>query len=132
MENVNIWVTIGVGIVIASVGGVLHTLIVNKINEGNKRDDEIEAQQKSDRDLFFTRLDTIKDTADKTFVKKELYEQSVRHASENNIASIKVIIDLVNSKFDVLNSKLDEKVQQVKDLETKIDELRLMFIEKLK
>lgn len=104
MENFGIWITISVGVVITVVGGILNVLITNKINEGNKRDDELEQKQKEDHDLIFKRIDDFKDN----YVRRDIYDQSVLFNKERSDTKYATITVMMAEQFKVVDGKLED------------------------
>lgn len=125
-------VTIFVGVVVPLIGWVFNALITKKI-------DSIIEQQDRDRELFFKRLDEEKLNVDSICVRKDMYEQSMKHHKENEDAVFKSFLSIVNTQFQNLENKLEninekllDKVQDIKELEIKIDDLKEFMDTKLK
>lgn len=101
----SIWLTIGVGVTVTVIGTILNTLITNKINEGDKKDKEIEEKQKEDRQLFFKRLDEIKES----YVRKDLYLQALDFHNEKHDEKFKNLMEKIEELKKLINEKFKEK-----------------------
>lgn len=108
MENGSIWLTIAIGVAVTVIGTILNTLITNKINEGNKKDAEIEAKQKEDRELFFKRMDDIKEN----YVRKDMYDQAMQFHQKETDSKFNNLVESMNKQFD----NVEKNIEDVKKL----------------
>lgn len=115
MEQFSAWVTIFIGVVIPFVGWIFNSLITNKINELNRKNDELqlelkqtredfENRQKEDRNLVFSRLDVVKDA----YVRKDLYEQATKFHTEHNDEKFKSLLTIMTTQFTNVENKIED------------------------
>lgn len=107
-----VWISILGVIVIPFVGWIFNTLITNKINDVNKKIEDVETARKSDREVFFKRLDAVKESTEKDYVRKDLYEQAMKFYNEHNDEKFKSLLTVVNTRFE----NVEEKIEELKDL----------------
>lgn len=112
MENGSVWLTIGIGVTVTVIGAILNTLITNKINEGNNRDEEIEAKAKEDRELFFKKFDEMKEL----YVRKDLYEQALAFHQKEVDGKFVSLVDSIGKldkdcqfRFSEIKNLINEK-----------------------
>lgn len=117
MEHVTSWAAIFVPIVFTFLGWIFNTVITNKIND-------IIAQQKDDRELFFKRLDEDRLHVESECVRKDMYEQSMRHHKENEDAVFKSLLSIMNTQFQNMETNMQGYGKDIKDLEGKIDGIK--------
>lgn len=98
MENWGLWVSVFVGIVMPIVGWLINTVVTKKI-------EDIIETQKEDKATLFMRIDEIRED----YVRKDLYEQEMKHLSEHN-------------------TNVEKKLESI---DTKMNELKNLFINKL-
>lgn len=124
MEQAMLWVTIFGIIVLPIIGWIFNSLITNKINE-------LREQQKEDRELLFKRLDEERLHVETECVRKDMYEQSMRHHKENEEATFKGLLSIVNTQFANLEANMLVHSKDIKDLEGKIDSIKDLINNKL-
>lgn len=113
MDNIALWITATGAIVIPIGGYVINGLITKKI-------DELIIGRKEDRELFFARLDASKKIVEDTYVRKDLYQQSMEyHQKEVDVkftslvASISKLDGDVKARFDDIKTLINEKFSKV-------------------
>jgi hypothetical protein len=138
MEQVAVWAAIFAPICFTFLGWVFNSVITKKIDDIKAELQTTNDQVKEDRELFFRRLDEEKARVDAEFVRRDMYEQSMRHQRENNEAAVKSLLHIMNTQFANLESKMQgisdkigEKVNDMKELEKKIDGLKDLINKKL-
>lgn len=97
MANAAIWISIVISIIIPFVGWIFRNLISRDI-------EDIREKQKEDHDLFFKRLDAVKEE----YVRKELYDQAVTFRSEAIDEKFKSMLAIMNTQFANIEGKMDE------------------------
>lgn len=125
------WVAIIGTIGFPVIGLIFNTLITNKINDIKKQQDE-------DKNLFFKRLDEEKLVVEHQYVRRDLYELTMKFHLESGDEKFKSLLSIVNTQFqnmetklNVIHEKMQEKSKDIKDLEGKVDEVKKMITEKL-
>lgn len=125
------WIA-GIGTIgIPIVGLIFNTLITNKIND-------IKQQQTEDKKLFFQRLDEERVVLETQYVRRDMYELTMKYHLESSDEKFKSLLSIVNTQFqnmetklNIIHEKMQEKSKDIKDLEGKVDEVKKMITEKL-
>lgn len=101
MEQISLWVTIFIGIIIPFVGWIFNSLITNKIND-------VVSKQKEDKELFFKRLDSVKDEVENNYVRKDLYDQATKFNTEHTDEKFKSLLTIMTTQFSNVEDKIEE------------------------
>lgn len=101
MEQFNFWVTLSGVVIIPFVVWLFNMLITKKI-------DALESNQEKDKELFFARLDAIKDA----YVRKDMYDQAMQFHQKETDSKFNNLVESMNKQFENVEGKIDD----VKDL----------------
>ncbi len=105
MEQAMLWITVFGIIVIPLIGWLINTLITKKI-------DNLELSRKEDKDLFFNRLDSVKDLLNTQYVRKDLYQQALEYHQKEVDGKFNSLVESINK----MDKDVKEKFDEVKDL----------------
>lgn len=101
MDQITIWLTVAIGIIIPFIGWIFNTLITRKI-------DDIIQQQKENKELFFKRLDEEKDNLMNNYVRKDIYDQAMKFYNEHNDEKFKSLLGTMTTQFNNVEDKIEE------------------------
>lgn len=108
MEHISTWVGLVVALLTVVILPLVNTLITKKI-------DNLETKQKEDRDLYFQRLDIVKDT----YVRKDMYQQAMEFHQKETDSKFNNLVSSMNKQFENVEEKIqnvDGKIDDIKDL----------------
>lgn len=108
MEQVAIWTAILLPVGISFFVWLFNSIVTNKINDLNKRHDESEEARKTERDLFFKRLDDVKEEMSKNYVRLDMYKLAMDYHSEKSEAKIRGLGENITIQFKNLEAKIED------------------------
>lgn len=124
MEHISTWVGLVVALLTVVILPLVNTLITNRIDKlENKHERDIEnldkktnsiiedfeRKQKEDRDLYFSRLDDLKDVLKNEYVRRELYEQALHSYQKETDSKFINIVQSMNKEFQNIKDLINEK-----------------------
>lgn len=108
MEQIGIWISISVGIIIPFIGWIFRNLISRDI-------EDLRTKQKEDHDLYFKRLDAIKLELERDYVRKDIYDQAMKFYNEHNDEKFKSLLTIMNTQFENMESRIEEIKKLITD-----------------
>lgn len=111
--------SIGSFVVTLVIGAIVNNIITSKINEGNKRDDEIERRHKEDIETVFRRHDALKEEIKNDYVRSEMYKQAMDFHRKEVDSTFVHLIESIRKQFDTVEKnfeKVDKNICELKDL----------------
>ncbi len=118
MEQISVWLTVAGVIVFPFIGWIFNTLITNKINDLKKDHDDTKLQLEEYKELFFKRLDALKENVEHTYVRKDIYDQATLYHLNSSDEKFKSLLSIVNTQFQNIEDKIistDEKIDDLKE-----------------
>lgn len=112
MEHFSAWFGIGIAILTVIILPLVNALITRKIDDLKAQVNDVEKARKDDRELFFKRVDDIKDTIANYYVRKDLYNQAMEFHQKETDSKFNNLIESMNKQFD----NVEKNIEQVKDL----------------
>lgn len=120
MEQILLWVTIFGVIIIPIAGWIFNSLITRKIDDGNKKDDEleekIEACEKKNHEfkgLIFAKLDIHKLECEKIYVRSDINNEKFHNLEEKTDSKISAHMLLLQKEFQYIKEALEKLTKQI-------------------
>lgn len=127
MESAMLWVTIVGIIVIPLIGWAVNTLITRKIDDQNKRLDELELKLDEIKKSFYTALNGQRTAFEVLYVRKDLYDQAIDLHRINSDEKFKSLLSIVTTQYSNLESKINDNNLNMNE---KISSLKALINEK--
>ncbi len=118
-EQAMVWITAIGMVIIPLIGWLFKVLFARDI-------EDIKRQQKEDKELFFRKLDEDRLEAQIQFVRRDIYEQAMRF----NHDGLDAKFESIQEKLDGIRTQMEDKIGDIKELETKIDDIKKMIDKK--
>lgn len=106
------WIAIFGSIIGPGVAWIVNNIITKKI-------DNLEAQQKLDRDLFFKKLDEDREAVEnhfKDYVRSDIYKQAIDFYNEKNDSNLKSLLFTITTQMGSIEKNMEIKIESLKDL----------------